>query len=54
MPRPAALTGFEIIPLAALDRPRIDVTLRVSGLFRDVFTPLAQLFEAGLGSARAA
>src|ERR1700761_8448841 len=26
-------------------RPRIDVTLRVSGLFRDVFTPLAQLFE---------
>ena len=40
------LTGFEIIPLAALGRPRIDVTLRVSGLFRDVFTPLAQLFEA--------
>ncbi len=40
------LTGFEIIPLAALARPRIDVTLRVSGLFRDVFTPLAQLFEA--------
>src|SRR6185312_580876 len=39
------LTGFEIIPLAALGRPRIDVTLRVSGLFRDVFTPLAQLFE---------
>jgi cobaltochelatase CobN len=40
------LTGFEIIPLAALARPRIDLTLRVSGLFRDVFTPLAQLFEA--------
>src|SRR5215472_6011447 len=40
------LTGFEIIPLALLGRPRIDVTLRVSGLFRDVFTPLAQLFEA--------
>jgi cobaltochelatase CobN len=40
------LIGFEIIPLAALGRPRIDVTLRVSGLFRDVFTPLAQLFEA--------
>ncbi|MBV9458112.1 MAG: cobaltochelatase subunit CobN, partial [Bradyrhizobium sp.] len=40
------LTGFEIIPLAPLGRPRIDVTLRVSGLFRDVFTPLAQLFEA--------
>ncbi len=40
------LTGFEIIPLAQLGRPRIDVTLRISGLFRDVFTGLAQLFEA--------
>jgi cobaltochelatase CobN len=38
--------GFEIIPLAQLDRPRIDVTLRVSGLFRDVFPGLAQLFAA--------
>jgi cobaltochelatase CobN len=42
----ARLNGFEILPLAALGRPRIDVTLRVSGLFRDVFAPLAQLFEA--------
>jgi cobaltochelatase CobN len=40
------VSGFELIPLAALGRPRIDVTLRVSGLFRDVFGPLAQLFEA--------
>jgi len=39
--------GFEILPLALLGRPRIDVTLRVSGLFRDIFAPLAQLFEAG-------
>lgn len=39
--------GFEIVPLAQLGRPRIDVTLRVSGLFRDIFGPLAQLFEAG-------
>ena len=31
------VSGFEILPLALLDRPRIDVTLRVSGLFRDVF-----------------
>jgi cobaltochelatase CobN len=41
------VSGFEILPLALLDRPRIDVTLRVSGLFRDVFPGLAQLFEAG-------
>jgi cobaltochelatase CobN len=41
------VSGFEILPLALLDRPRIDVTLRVSGLFRDVFGGLSQLFEAG-------
>jgi cobaltochelatase CobN len=40
------VSGFEVIPLALLRRPRIDVTLRVSGLFRDVFSGLAQLFEA--------
>jgi cobaltochelatase CobN len=40
------VTGFEIIPPAELGRPRIDVTLRISGLFRDVFSGLAQLFEA--------
>ena len=39
------VSGFEVIPLALLRRPRIDVTLRVSGLFRDVFPGLAQLFE---------
>jgi len=31
------LTGFDIIPLAELDRPRVDVTLRISGFFRDAF-----------------
>ncbi|WGD49545.1 cobaltochelatase subunit CobN [Bradyrhizobium sp. CB1650] len=40
------VTGYDIIAPAALGRPRIDVTLRVSGLFRDVFSGLAQLFEA--------
>ncbi|MCX8507775.1 MAG: cobaltochelatase subunit CobN, partial [Rhodobacteraceae bacterium] len=40
------VSGFEVVPLALLRRPRIDVTLRVSGLFRDVFPGLAQLFEA--------
>ncbi|WP_339107357.1 cobaltochelatase subunit CobN [Thioclava sp. GXIMD4216] len=39
------VSGFELVPLALLNRPRIDVTLRVSGLFRDVFPGLAQLFE---------
>ena len=44
------VSGFEITPLALLRRPRIDVTLRVSGLFRDVFPGLAQLFEAAAGA----
>lgn len=39
------VSGVEILPLALLDRPRIEVTLRVSGLFRDVFPGLAGLFE---------
>ena len=43
----ARVTGVEVIPLALLNRPRIDVTLRVSGLFRDIFPGLAQLFECG-------
>ena len=41
------VSGFDVVPLALLGRPRIDVTLRVSGLFRDIFPGLAQLFEAG-------
>ncbi|WP_339112628.1 cobaltochelatase subunit CobN [Thioclava sp. GXIMD2076] len=39
------VSGVEILPLALLNRPRIDLTLRVSGLFRDVFPGLAQMFE---------
>ncbi|SEM98206.1 cobaltochelatase CobN subunit [Sphingomonas gellani] len=38
------VTGVDILPLALLDRPRIDVTLRISGLFRDTFAPLCALF----------
>jgi cobaltochelatase CobN len=39
------VTGFDVIALATLGRPRIDVTLRISGLFRDVFPTLPVLFE---------
>ncbi|MFE2943686.1 cobaltochelatase subunit CobN [Streptomyces sp. NPDC059255] len=31
------VTGLEPVPLAELNRPRIDVTLRISGFFRDAF-----------------
>jgi cobaltochelatase CobN len=40
------VTGFEIVPLALLDRPRVDVTLRVSGLFRDAFEAQTRLFDS--------
>jgi cobaltochelatase CobN len=39
------VTGIEIMPLAVLDRPRIDVTLRISGLFRDIFEAQIALFD---------
>ncbi|MEL6584007.1 MAG: cobaltochelatase subunit CobN, partial [Pseudomonadota bacterium] len=38
------VSGVEVIPLAEIDRPRLDVTLRVSGLFRDVFPGLSGVF----------
>jgi cobaltochelatase CobN len=34
------LVDLELIPLAQLGRPRVDVTLRISGLFRDAFPQL--------------
>ncbi len=40
------VTGFEILPLSVLDRPRVDVTLRVSGFFRDAFPGLIDLFSS--------
>jgi cobaltochelatase CobN len=39
------VTGVEVIPLAELKRPRIDVTLRISGLFRDAFPNQIALFH---------
>ena len=34
------LVDVELIPLAQLGRPRVDVTVRISGLFRDAFPQL--------------
>ncbi|MFN7659071.1 MAG: cobaltochelatase subunit CobN, partial [Dolichospermum sp.] len=36
---------FEILPLAVVGRPRVDVTLRISGFFRDAFPNLITLFD---------
>jgi cobaltochelatase CobN len=45
-PATSRVTGFEIRPTALLGRPRVDVTLRISGLFRDVFQTQIALFDA--------
>jgi len=46
-------SGVEVIPLAELGRPRIDVTLRVSGFFRDAFAGLMALFDEAVGKVAA-
>jgi len=42
------VTGFEILPASVLDRPRVDVTLRISGFFRDAFPGLIDLFDSAV------
>lgn len=42
------LIDFRIIPAFQLGRPRVDVTLRVSGLFRDAFPNVIALFDAAV------
>ncbi|MEQ8965363.1 MAG: cobaltochelatase subunit CobN [Azospirillaceae bacterium] len=40
------VTGFEILPESVLGRPRVDVTLRVSGFFRDAFPSQIALVDS--------
>ena len=42
------VTGLEVIPLPELGRPRIDVTLRISGFFRDAFPNLVHLVDEAI------
>ncbi|GGM71965.1 cobaltochelatase CobN [Thermopolyspora flexuosa] len=39
------VTGLEPIPLAELGRPRIDVTMRISGFFRDAFPHVVAMLD---------
>jgi cobaltochelatase CobN len=39
------VTGFEIVPTAELARPRVDVTVRISGFFRDAFPHVVALLD---------
>jgi len=38
-------TSVEAIPLGELGRPRIDIVMTVSGIFRDLFSPTVQLLD---------
>ncbi|MCI2419149.1 cobaltochelatase subunit CobN [Saccharopolyspora sp. K220] len=39
------VTGFEVVPVAELGRPRIDVVVRISGFFRDAFPHVVALID---------
>jgi cobaltochelatase CobN len=47
-PSSLRVSGYEIIPLAKLGRPRVDVTLRISGFFRDAFPAQIALFDRAI------
>lgn len=44
-PSNGRVTGLELIPAEELGRPRVDVTVRISGFFRDAFPHLVQLIN---------
>ncbi|MDX2240295.1 MAG: cobaltochelatase subunit CobN, partial [Leptolyngbyaceae cyanobacterium bins.302] len=47
------VVDFEILPLSVLGRPRVDVTLRISGFFRDAFANLIDLFDQAVAAVAA-
>ncbi|MFZ1813744.1 MAG: cobaltochelatase subunit CobN [Rhizobiaceae bacterium] len=42
------VTGYEVMTLAELGRPRVDVTLRISGFFRDAFPSQIELYDKAI------
>jgi cobaltochelatase CobN len=47
-PGTGRITGFTIISLSELRRPRIDVTLKISGMFRDSFPEQLDLIDSAM------
>ena len=47
------VTGIEVLPVAAMARARVDVTWRISGLFRDLFPAQIALLDAAAGAVAA-
>lgn len=44
------VTGFEIIPLSELKRPRVDLIFRISGFFRDAFPTQIDLLQSAVNA----
>ncbi|MDP1108865.1 cobaltochelatase subunit CobN, partial [Klebsiella pneumoniae] len=42
------VVDFEVVPRVGMGRPRVDVTLRISGFFRDAFPGAVQIFDAAV------
>ena len=47
-PASGRVTGVEVLPPAAIGRARVDVTWRISGLFRDLFPAQIALIDAAV------
>ncbi|GAB4206426.1 MAG: cobaltochelatase subunit CobN [Tibeticola sp.] len=47
-PGSGRVVDIEVLPMAIRQRPRVDVTLRVSGFFRDAFPGLIDLFDTAV------
>ncbi|MBX9823602.1 MAG: cobaltochelatase subunit CobN [Xanthobacteraceae bacterium] len=47
-PATGRVTGVEVLPCAAIGRARVDVTWRISGLFRDLFPAQIALLDAAV------
>jgi cobaltochelatase CobN len=52
-PETRRVTGIEVIGLDELARPRIDVTVRISGFFRDAFPHLVALLDDAVATVAA-
>lgn len=42
------VVDIDVLPMTVFNRPRVDVTLRISGFFRDAFPNLIKLFDAAV------
>jgi cobaltochelatase CobN len=52
-PESRRVTGIEVVGLAELGRPRIDVTVRISGFFRDAFPHVVALLDDAVATVAA-